>query len=298
MNTWLIPLTEIRPHLKQAKYGDLTQGTVFSCASASRYNGCEVHGLAITARCDFAQRKFPVLNYVPVVELQDWVRRDGLDILVDQELNDQRGQLVRMLKQAQVSEALLQAVPHREIAETHFQKDEGSKAKKTAAKKFHDLVDEMEKFSLLVAADGGGDIFEWFTRERGKQVGELVRRLSRHAVLGHYFLEALEPDTTEHKGYVCLLREVSTIPRPVADKLGKGLDQSTYAKQCNNSQFGSQLQIPEGGLAMPLIEIGSPTIEHIMQSFSNLFGRIGVADPIETVIGKIVDSCLTHAEKD
>ena len=123
-----------------------------------------MHGLAITARCDFAQRKFPVLNYVPVVELHDWVRRDGLDILVDQELNDQRGQLVRMLKQAQVSEALLQAVPHRQIAETHFPKDEGSKAKKAAAQKFHDLVDEMVEFSLLVAADGGGDIFEWFNR--------------------------------------------------------------------------------------------------------------------------------------
>jgi hypothetical protein len=48
---------------------------------------------------------------------------------------------------------------------------------------------------------------------------------------------------------------------------------------------------------MPITEIASPTIEHIMQSFSNVFGRIGVADPAEEVIGKILDSCLNDAEK-
>lgn len=254
-------------------------------------------GLAITARCDFAQRKFPVLNYIPVVALQDWLLNDGLDILIDQEQSEQLGQLNGMLRQAHVSEVLPNSVPLRKIAETHFSPEEGTKAHKTAARKFLALVEQMEEFSSLLSSNTNQKIFEWLRQERGKKVAELVRRLSRHSVLGHYFLETLDPDAQEHKGYVCLLREVSTIPRTVADKLGKGLDRTTYSSLLAGGSYGSQLQIPEGDLAMPITEIASPTIEHIMQSFSNVFGRIGVADPAEEVIGKILDSCLNDAEK-
>lgn len=52
------------------------------------------------------------------------------------------------------------------------------------------------------------------------------------------------------------------------------------------------LFIPDDDLAMPITEIASPTMEHVLQAFSNLFGRIGVADPDEGVIGSIVDLCL------
>ena len=45
-------------------------------------------------------------------------------------------------------------------------------------------------------------------------------------------------------------------------------------------------------LAMPVVEVGSPTIEHILQSFSNLFGRIGVADPVDEVVDTIVQDAL------
>jgi hypothetical protein len=47
--------------------GLLSQGTIFSCASAEDYPDCLVHGLVITARCDIAQSKVPIFNYLPVV---------------------------------------------------------------------------------------------------------------------------------------------------------------------------------------------------------------------------------------
>ena len=60
-------------YISAPKLGFLTQGTLFTCAAAEDYGGCNVHGLVITARCDVAQNKAAVFNYLPVVSLDDWV---------------------------------------------------------------------------------------------------------------------------------------------------------------------------------------------------------------------------------
>lgn len=286
-------MREVRPHLRSPKYGELTQGTVFSCASASRYDECEVLGLTITARCDVAQRKYPVLNYLPIVSLKDWLRRDGLDILVETELSEQVGKLRGMLRQGGVSELLIDSVPLQEIAEVHFPLTAGNKVQKTSAGKFREHLTLIEEFRAVVANPDHNRIFQWLRENRAKQIEDLVKRLSRHQVLGHYFLESLDFEVNDAEGHVCLLREVSTVPRAVAEQLGRGLDRARYDELCVQEQHRSGLLIRPDELAMPIIEIGSPTIEHVLQSFSHLFGRIGVADPVEDVIGGIIKKCLS-----
>ncbi len=281
-----------RPNLLPAIYGVITQGTVFSCAQAPRYAGCEVHGLTITARCDVAQQKYPVLNYLPLVKLKDWLRRDGLDILVEQEKSEQDGTLKAMLRQAGLSDALATAITLEEIEKTHFPADQGNKGKRKQSEKFAEYVAEVREFEGIEADGDLEALFSWFSRNRTKRIEEVVRRLSRHGVLGHYLLERIANEDSLGTGYVCLLREVVTLPRNVAEKIGKGLDKATYEGLCGASLMGQGLIIGADDMAMPVIEIGSPTMEHILQSFSNLFGRIGVADPVEKVIGKIIDDCI------
>lgn len=284
-----------RPNLRRPTYGSITQGTVFSCAHAARYEGCEVFGLAITARCDVAQQKYPVLNYLPVVSLADWLRRDGLDILAETEGNEQDGQLRKMLRQANVSETLPLSVPLERIAELNFPLDQGSKAEKAAATRFHSLVQEISEFDTL--RDKGTDAqYNWFCQNRKPKVVEIVKRLSRHAVLGHYLFETLSYEGEFSQGYVCLLREVNTLPRTIAERLGAGLDRASYDSLCGGDRHSTMsLQIGNDDLAMPIAEIASPTMEHVLQVFSNLFGRIGIADPDEEVIGGIVDACVVES---
>ena len=285
-------MQKTRPHLNNPIYGEITQGTVFCCAYSNRYSDCDVHGLTITARCDVAQSKFPVLNYLPVVKISDWLRRDGLDILVETETSDQSGRLKRLIRQAGISESLVTALPLREIAEGHFPLNEGSKAQRKTAKEFHELVDLDERFQSLLRDKGPDDQFDWFCAERPKKIEEIIRRLSRHNVPGHYLLERLFLDDNDPSGYVCMLREVTTLPRIIAAELGRGLSQATYESLCA-SGAPSPLSFLHNDLAMPVVEIGSPTIEHILQSFTNLFGRIGIADPKEEVIFGIVAKNLT-----
>lgn len=243
-----------------------------------------------------AQQKYPVLNYLPLVKLSDWFHRDGLDILLESERRNLAGKLKGMLKQAQLSESLPMAVSLEEIATKHFPLGEGNKSQKNASAKFHEFVAESRSFDATTKANAE-DAFAWFAKNRKNDIGAIVRRLSRHDVLGHYFLEKISEDDEEAKGYVCLLREVVTLPRCVAEKIGKGLDHGTYQVLCNGEVATSGLVIAQDDLAMPVVEIGSPTIEHILQSFGQLFGRIGVADPEEGEIGRIIERCISNEKE-
>jgi len=217
-------------------------------------------------------------------------------MLLEVERQNMNGKMKGMLKQAHLSESLLLAVPLEQIAEKHFPLDEGSKNQRNASLKFHDFVSEKKGFEEVALNHDSNRVFAWFIENRAKDVENLVRRLSRHDVLGHYFLERILDDGDHSKGYVCLLREVVTLPRNVAERIGKGLDQATYHSICSEMVFGSGLSIAPDDLAMPVVEIGSPTIEHILQSFSQLFGRIGVADPVKDVIEGIIEHCISGLE--
>ncbi len=107
----------------------------------------------------------------------------------------------------------------------------------------------------------------------------LVRELVHQKLGGYYFLNRIEPDGDD-KGYVVLLREVQIIPRMVAHAVGKGVDFRQYAEMCNDEpSLRGRLDIERDDLAMPVGMMRSPNLEHLMQSFSLLFGRIGLEDP-------------------
>ena len=275
-----------RPQLRYPTYQAITQGTVFSCARALRYENCNVNGLVITSRCDVAQRKYPVLNYLPIVRLPDWLRRDGLDILKETENKRQSSDLFHFLHNNNISNSITSSISLDRIAEVHFPTEKGTSTQKKVARNFRAHISLMKEFSNI-SGDSPDNLYQWFCNSRPSEVKDLIQRLSRHSVLGHYFFESLDPDTSCSQGFVCLLREVVTLPRPIAECLGRGISAEECLTLCGES-YALGLSFDHDDLAMPVVEIGSPTIEHIIQSFSNLFGRIGVPDPTEDDIAMIV----------
>ena len=218
-----------------------------------------------------------------------------MDLLVDNELNEQSGQLRSALRQANVSEQLIESVGLQEIASKHFPLESKNKKSRELANRFRHLVCLIGKFKELITSGESGDVLNWFQKNRQKNIEGVIRRLSKHSVSGHYFFETLTIDEEEDSnGYVCLLREVASIPRAIAEEIGSGLSKAWHDDICSREHYISDLSIEPDDLAMPIIEIASPTIEHVMQSFATLFGRIGVSDPVEDVIGKILVQCLSN----
>ena len=108
--------------------GEFTQGTVFSCAYAEDYPDVVIYGLVITARCDAAQDKTPIFSYIPAVSLHDWMLCDGANIAMDRLGADCQGNLRKALKDAELSESLLETKALDEIYESHFKERERDKA--------------------------------------------------------------------------------------------------------------------------------------------------------------------------
>ncbi|AJC80572.1 hypothetical protein IE4803_CH03405 [Rhizobium etli bv. phaseoli str. IE4803] len=244
-----------------------------------------VHGLAITARCDMAQKKYGLLNYVPIVELDDWLRVDGLEMLIADESRDLKGRVESALRDSGLATSLTLAIPLRGIASVHFSSEAGDRRSRERAEKFFALVDLIEQFQASIAA-GPDETFTWFKRHRLKKVVELIRKLSKHDVTGFYFLERLE-EPAPPSGYVCLLREVTTIPQTIAEELANGLTKAAWKERYEHDGKGC-LKFDPADFGMPISQLASPTIEHLMQCFSNLFGRIGLPDPLEDEISSII----------
>ena len=234
-----------RPHVEAARIGKITQGTVFNCAVAFRYPGKQVFGLTITARCDVAQEKYRLLNYVPVVPLRDWLMVDGLEILTEIERKDRNGKIRSELTQNGLSSNLMLSVSLREIIDTHFPEKASEKGIIKTRKRLEKCKHEADELFALEGNPEGR--FAWFLNNRSKMVSNIVSDLFNHKVLGYYFLERLSPNSVL-EGFVGLLREVSSLPREVAEELANGLSKARWdevATRVGANSLGHRLIISQ-----------------------------------------------------
>jgi len=279
-----------RPHLKNVKFGEITQGTVFSCVKLDRYEKYDVLGLVITARCDIAQLKFPVLNYLPIVPIRAWFECDGLHILLEREEKDYSAKIRNTLSQAGLSDGILISTSLEDIGSQYFPKNSTGKAQK-ASKKYWDLVDERNEYNKLRSLNDPKVLYNWFVKNRTKQIAKIVDDLSKHNLTGFYLFETLLPARNDG-AWVCLLRDVSFVSKEIAIEISNGLSLEGLRAMYPTGYQGN-LTIAHEELAMPLICVASPTIEHVMQTFSGLFSRIGLNDPDQVQIECIRNDCIS-----
>lgn len=247
----------------------MTQGTFFTCAQASSYGGREVLGFVITARCDIDQDKFPILNYLPVVSLNDWIEVDGFDILLSRVNSENLGSLLNLLDANSIPRSLLNSQSFKDIAEAFFVEPFANKDLRTGAKRFHDLVEKHLQLRVIESERNVRGLYDL----SGRLASTMLRELVLHKLSGHYFLpqtSSAGPDT----GFIILLREVQNLPREIAVAIARGLDQDELVS------FGKvySLSFSKDNFAMPVGQLTSPAVEHVLQTFATLFGRIGLED--------------------
>jgi hypothetical protein len=258
-------------------FRSFTQGTLFSCACAEAYPGKNVYGLVITARCDTAHGKANIINYVPVVSVEDWISVDGCVIVARRLLAEGAAGMRTALRDAGLAPEILETIDINDIV-SELQKDKSRAGIKIA-----------ERF--LKTKDAVGLAQDWldgrssmtgvgFLNQNRKLYFGVVRDLLSHSLSDFHFIEALEPDE-DSNGYVALLREIRFVPVDVAEAVAEGLDEKGIAARFSSERWHSTIQLSFAGpdaYAMPLSTITSPDIEFIMQRLTQLFARVGVAD--------------------
>jgi hypothetical protein len=256
----------LRPRL-----GEITQGTIFNCAVADRYSSAKAYGLAITARCDIANDKFPVLNYLPVVSLFDWMHCDGLEILLANGKKAANGSFENILKQADVAPSVLIAIPRQEVVASFFDGESAKAAHKKLSTRAHELADLLDRLDAIDL--NKVDDRNWLLGRFKKEGSTLVKDLMTNKVPSFYYLPSVT-DQNEGEGYVVLLRESAFLPRNVAKQVADGVDKPSVPQLL----LEAHLSFKHDDFAMPVGRIPSPQIEHILQTFSYMFGRIGLDD--------------------
>ena len=270
----------------------LIQGTIFPCAVADDYAGCETHGLVITARCDAAHDKARIFSYLPVVKLEDWLLRDFSIIACQRATKDIDSSLRNQLTQHALSPTILTTQTPREILDTLFPATHPDKRRAKARPQFETQVRRAELVLRVSSGHPTRALLEELNGAYRKANGSLLVECLQQRLAGYYFLPTIECSTAAgNAGYVVLLREVRHLPRVLAESIASGLDLEGYERLCaNDKNCIGKLRIGPNDFTMPLGVLRSPEIEHLMQEFSLLFGRIGVDDLDPTYVRSLAQS--------
>jgi hypothetical protein len=268
------------------KNGPMTQGTIFTCAVAQDYAGCSVHGLILTARCDIAQDKVRVYNYLPMVELDDWLHRDGRVILAQRLESDATGTMRNVLQKSGFSPAILELEHPRRILETLF--PDGSD--KDLRQRFERACLRFEMAGRCINSAPTDRLCLVLGNEVPKLRDTLLSELVHNALNGFYFLRSIDPSGSD-LGHVVLIREIQILPRELAHAIASGLEHNLYESMCqSHPSMQEKLAMAADDIAYPVGQVVSPHLEHILQTFAFLFSRIGLPDPDKSYIAGLWNS--------
>lgn len=256
---------------------ELTQGTIFTCAASEDYPDTAPRGLVITARCDVAHGKAPVISYVPLIAFRAWLFRDGLRLMTSRVLAASQGAMRSALRDVGLAESVLDTLSPKTVREYLAKMTE--KAERNAAKRYASAEAQKAAAEAALRASPGAkpaaDLFD----AQPKEYQRMLQELLSNGVSDYHFVERSEPGE-DCEGYVALLREIRYLPVALAGELKDGIDFQRFSELCRDQpRYTDKLTIAdEEQYAMPVGILRSPFIELFMQRFTNLYARIGVTD--------------------
>ena len=248
--------------------GRLQQGTVFSACLVAAYEGCPGWGVVVTARCDLANDKVPVLNFLPIVRFSDWIETDGCTSLMLRALAEENASRAKLLEDMGATESVLRSGELSTVLRTLLV-DVDPRQKVKLEQRCEKAIARNSEFTKA-----GGPSISWLEAQYPKLYGGMIRELMTQRLAGYYFLPAIEPNESP-SCYVVLLRQIGAMPFEVARRIPDGIGVEDV-----RGGFGvaaNFLQVTrEDDYSMPVGVIPSPHIEHLMQVFSTLLSRIGL----------------------
>ncbi len=198
-------------------------------------------------------------------------------ILGERLLADAKTQLESTLSDANFSPSILETEPLERIAEKLFPNNVGKKAG-SLRQRFDKGAKRYALAQRALASQPSEHICREISFEAPTFRDALLKEIFSFRLAGYYFLQQIEVNGDD-KGYIVLLREIQLLPKLLAEEVAKGLSKSRFIEVCTSDKsFEGRLDLDSLQLALPIGELDSPNIEHLMQTFSMLFGRIGIRD--------------------
>lgn len=262
---------------KKPKYSEITQGSIITGCIASKYEGYQVWGCIITARCDLSNKKVGMVHYLPIVNFDDFLRMEIVDGLKEEWVKELKSNLEKRIKEKGLSPSFLDRNLSRDDFEILV------KANFKNAKESNKFIRDYEKF-LNASKTPIKDVIS-DNRGEGKLKHEIDRLVNNENTNYHLIEDWVCTNGEEQRFKVIMLREIKEMSLECAMSLPDGILETDIANDylCRNSLSTSA---DKSNFYYVDSELVSPYIEHILQRFSNNFIRIGVEDLPKTKVSK------------
>lgn len=241
----------------QLPTGGPTQGDIWSNLPSPTGRGEYCNGLVITPRCDFAHSKSPVLNYLPIVSLENYLLSVGCFPQIEQIIRETRDTLRSKVVPLNVESLFDLDVPIDEILDQVVrstppsnppqlrQFDKARTELEAGHQRIKQLTALLSKTQLSLSELRGAI--------NNRRLSIIQRDLIKNNHADTYFLPPC--DGLLEAPSLVLLRHIYTCP------IG-------YVSTTQRSE-----SIPER-----LLRLDSPFIESLMSKFASLFTRVGTRD--------------------
>jgi len=276
-------------------WGRLRQGTIFSSVAVDdgRPRG---FGVVITAHCDMANDKVSSVNYLPIVPFCQWCMTECNTVLCKNFKTEILGKIGRLLEDNEVSSELLKYESIEKIIQIHFER---RLPDRKIQKVIDNLMTENAKLIKLKELSAKNSLtnaeLATLIRLNNKSFEKYSTECIKNKLPDFYFLPVVSLENGDDgQGYVVLLRMIYSIPSELAKAVANGLTSAEYEKQAqvNPAWAGKLSMLDEEDFAMPVGQLESPHLEHLMQKFSILYTRIGLEDIPDQVVGKVYNSVI------
>jgi len=253
---------------------ELTQGLVFYGIRSSYYDK-PCYGIVITARCDLAQLKVKQVHYLTAVSLNDWVRQDCLNMILDENIRSCKKTVSRWMKEKQLNTNLIDVLgPTKLIKIVNEYETKHSKSSSILQALddwilCHDI--QQEKISKQ-------DIVSLLNDKFAKRKKEKINLIINNNLTGYYFIPGEEIGADE-AGYVINLRDINQVDMSTLYRVISGEIDGLKLSNEDRKELSHVFYLDSANdFSFPTATISSPRIEHILQSFSQVFCRIGMDD--------------------
>ena len=264
-------------------YSQIDQGSIITGCIAEDYPECEAWGCVITPRCDLAHEgKVSTIHYLPIINIDDWVRNEARNVLKRRWIEGLHKYLNNKLKEVGVNDGFL---------DTGLSDDDILKVAKTLIKKEKAYQEFEEKYFLYRLQTEENFKKSLLDNQQKGILKTLIKDLVKGNVHSFYFIESWN-NSDKYPYKVILLRDVRRIRYDIAMKIAKGLFEEEMLQ--DEIKFNDlSLSKNKDNLFYINSQIKSPFIEHILQSFSYNFCRVGVEDlDTDNIIDNLVDKSL------
>lgn len=269
--------TDYRDIFCEPVIGKITQGSIFNGAISRSYHGFKnVFGIVISPRCDIVQKKAPLYYYLPVIKMSDWMQVDFPLLYVNRLENEVKNNLKSVLKENNESETILDKFSPVEV-ERIIKKHQPQLKKK--------VEDKINVWKAIETYKNGGEFMDVTHADNSNVRKMIIDELTTHKNPNYYFMEHINEG-----GFILLMREISRLTPDMLFKIAHGLEGTLSDKELEENDLR---QLDPDELYMPLYDVKSPYIEHIMQHFIQQFNKIGIEDVPKgqsTIISNIINN--------